>query len=60
MNKTDKIGEHTVVRKLGEGAFGEVLLGKHTNGKEVAIKRISKEKVLKVWPFLISQVNKLH
>ena len=46
MDKQELFG-YQIERKLGEGAFGEVLLG-NKEGKKVAIKKISKQQVIKV------------
>ena len=61
MIENQKVLDFQIIRKLGEGSFGEVLLGKNNEGKHVAIKKISKDKVIKV-SFLLrkQQINKLH
>lgn len=45
--KGGKLFEYEVGRKLGEGSFGEVLLGTK-GGERFAIKKISKKQVIKV------------
>jgi serine/threonine protein kinase len=47
--KGGKLFEYEVGRKLGEGSFGEVLLGTK-GGERFAIKKISKKQVIKVIP----------
>ena len=50
MNKGDKLFGFEIGRKLGQGSFGEVLLGTR-NGEKFAIKKISKKQVIKVMAF---------
>ena len=46
MNNTDLIGPYKIVAKAGEGAFGKVWKGKHTDTGEIrAIKEIAKTKI---------------
>jgi serine/threonine protein kinase len=40
--------DYRIIRKLGEGSFGEVMLGEKNNNEYVAIKKISKEQIIKV------------
>lgn len=47
MDKSDTIFGYFVGKKLGEGSFGEVLLGEK-GGEKVAIKKISKKQIIKV------------
>ncbi len=47
MNKSNKIFDYEVGKKLGEGSFGEVLLATK-GGEKYAIKKISKKQVIKV------------
>lgn len=47
MNKSNKIFDYEVVKKLGEGSFGEVSLATK-GGEKFAIKKISKKQVIKV------------
>ena len=47
MDKSQKIFDYTVFKRLGEGAFGEVLLAEK-NGRKVAIKKICKKQIIKV------------
>lgn len=47
MNKGGKLFDFDIGRKLGQGSFGEVLLGTK-NGEKFAIKKISKKQIIKV------------
>lgn len=47
MSKGTKLFDYEIVKKIGEGAFGEVLLGVK-NGENFAIKKISKKQIIKV------------
>jgi serine/threonine protein kinase len=47
MDKSDTIFGYLVGKKLGEGSFGEVLLGEK-GAEKVAIKKISKKQIIKV------------
>lgn len=47
MDKGETILDFTVIRKLGQGSFGEVLLAER-GSQQVAIKRISKKQIIKV------------
>ena len=49
-NEINQIGSYTLSSELGSGAFGKVVLGKHTiTGEKVAIKILDKE-ILKKTP----------
>lgn len=56
MDKAQKIFDYEVVKKLGEGAFGQVILG-IKNGEKVAIKKISKKQIIKVWDEQYRSIN---
>ena len=49
MRKLNKLLDYDILTKLGEGSFGEVLLGAKA-GRRVAIKKISKKQIIKVLP----------
>ena len=54
MNNTDLIGPYKIVAKAGEGAFGKVWKGKHTDTGEIrAIKEIAKAKITQRVVFLL-------
>ena len=62
MNNSSKIFDYNIIKRLGEGSFGEVVLGEK-QGQKYAIKKISKKQIIKVFTSsykrLISYMNLL-
>ena len=55
----NRVFDYTILKRLGEGSFGEVVLAKK-NGEQFAIKQISKKQIIKVLllsPRLINYMN---
>lgn len=52
----DKVMDYVIVRRLGEGSFGEVVLAER-DGKQFAIKKISKKQIIKVRTSSIRSIN---
>jgi serine/threonine protein kinase len=49
MKNRINMNDYEIIKEIGEGAFGTVMLGKKTsNGKFYAIKRVNKESLCNV------------
>ena len=56
MEGNNKIFGYSVVKRLGQGSFGEVVLAEK-GGEQVAIKKISKKQIIKVISLQIRLIN---